>query len=165
MPAAQPPNPPGKERSLHLTISAQTTSIARFPTLCSSYSSEEASSLPAHSTPLLPHTRLFGHPYLHMSPKSGEESPFDRRAFSSSHHVQTERCKARIRPTHCGPSAISSEGRKLSSRSILLWDIPMRGGCAQTHAAPRIQIGPNTFPERSFPHLWHHACALSTTGH
>ena len=35
------------------------TSIARFPTLCSYLSKEEASSHPAHSTPLLLHTGLF----------------------------------------------------------------------------------------------------------
>ena len=36
-------------------------------------------------------------------------------------------------------------------RPILRWNVPMRGGCAQTHAVPRIQMGANTFPQRFCP--------------
>ena len=49
------------------------------------------------------------------------------------------------------------EKEELTVWSMLLWDIPMRGGCAQPHAVPRIPIGLNTFPQMLVPHLWHHA--------
>ena len=42
---------------------------------------------------------------------------------------------------------LQKEKEELTVRSKLLWDIPMRGGCAQTHTVPKIQIKPNTFPQ------------------
>ena len=62
----------------------QMTSTTRLSTLCSYSSKEDVLSLPAQSSPPLLQTRLFGQPHLHTSPKSGEKSLFDRKAFSSA---------------------------------------------------------------------------------
>ena len=73
---SHPPDPPNLLRKERLITSLDhpTTSPARLPTLCSQSSKEEVPPLHAHPTPLLHHTRVFGQSYLHMSPKSREES-------------------------------------------------------------------------------------------
>ena len=52
---------------------------------------------------------------------------------------------------------------ELTMRPVLPWNVPMRGGCAQPHSVPRIQTGPNPFPQRLVPQLWDHAWALWAT--
>ena len=117
MPPARRPNPPGKQRSLHLTHSVQRLEWRCYPHC-------------ARNTPRMkyPHffrlqsrrrskSDVFGSQYCHISPRSGEESLFDRRALSTAimcrpikAHASTVSAEqqARIRPTHRGPSALSS---------------------------------------------------------
>ena len=57
------------------------------------------------------------------------------------------------------------EEEELAMRPILPRNISMRQSCVLTHTIPRVQIRPNTFPQRFVPHLWHHAWALSAAGH
>ena len=64
------------------------------------------------------------------------------------------RCRARIRATHQGPSALSSEGRKRAHRAT--HNFPGTFQCVET-LRKRTLFGPNTFPQRCVPHLWHRA--------
>ena len=83
MPPTRPPNLLGKERSHLLTKSAQRLQ-ERDCRRCARNTPKKKYSLPAQSSLPLLQTGLCRQPYLHMSPKSGEESPSDRRALSSA---------------------------------------------------------------------------------
>ena len=145
MPPARPPNPPGKERPLHLTSSAirlQWRGHRHRARNTPHFSSSRPSSL---------QTRLFGQPYFHSSLRSGEESLSDRRALSSA---------IMCRPIKAHAFTVSTEKQgpnSITMRPILPWNVPRRGCCAQTHAVPRIQQRPTNFPQRLVPHLWYHA--------
>ena len=127
-----------------------TTSRARLSKLRAYSSKEDVPSHPDQSKPPLFQTGLFGHPHLHISHSSGEESPSDR--ADRSRHMPWLMWlirKARNR-------FLSFQGRRRARHAAhTSRNFPMRGGCAQTHTIPRVQTRPNTFTQRCVPHFWH----------
>ena len=106
-----------------------------------------------------------------MSPEPGDKSLSERRAFSSA--VMWAPIKAHaftVTAGKQGPESINSlrttgsffkkKKEELTVRSILLWDIPMRGGCAQPHAD---RNKANHFPTKACPTSL--APCLSPLGH
>ena len=98
------------------------------------------------------HTGLFRQAAIpHMSPKSGEESLSDRRAFSSAIMCIPNKAHAFTVPAEMqGPNSIDSlrtigsfflceEEEELAKRPVLLWHVPFHGSRAQTHSIHRIQ--------------------------
>ena len=78
-----------KREIISLDQFCPTTSRAIFPTLCSHYSKEGASSLPAHSTSSLPHTGLF---WATVPPRVSyikRRVTVRPKGIFLSHHVQT----------------------------------------------------------------------------
>ena len=160
---ARPPNPLRNERSLHLTNSAQRLQERGYRRC--------ARNTPMKKYPhVLPMQRrrcstqdFFGQPYLHMSLKSRENSLFDRRASSSSRPIKAHAFTVSAETQ--GPNSTNSlrlflqkEKEELTVRSTLLWDIPMRGGCAQTRTLSQGSELDQTPSHKKFvPHLWRHA--------
>ena len=148
MPPARPPNPPGKERSLHLTNSAQ-----RLQWRICGHCVRDGSRM--RYSPFFP---LQGHRRSKLESLGSRISAFllgqeknplsDHRACSSAIMCRPVKAHAfKFRQLF-----LTKEKEELTVRSFL-WDIPKRGGCAQTHTVPRIQVKPNSFPQRFVPHL------------
>ena len=164
-PARRPPNLLRKERSLHLTKSAQRLPERDCRRRAHDTPKDEASSLPVHS--LLLHTKLFGQPYLHISPKPGEKSLSDRRALSSA--ILCRPIKAHVFTVSAetqGPNSTNSL-RTVGSFFRRKKKSPPCGpyflGTFQCVEAVRIRTLSHeskqgqTLSHKSVPHLWHHA--------
>ena len=118
--------------------------------MCSSCSTDEVPSLPAHSTPSLPHIGLFKQPDLHIL-QGQEKNP-----CPTEGHFPQPSCADQQ-----GPNSTNSQKtigsffrmKKKSSPcgSYFFATFQCRGCCAQTHTVPRIQIRPNTFPHWFVP--------------
>ena len=168
MPPAQPPNLLRKERSLHLTSSAQRLQW-RNCRHC------------VRNTPRMKHPHLFPLQGRHRSkpdvlgsrtstflPEVRRRIPVRPKGILLSHHVQTDQGTCHDcfewdtgnefdKLTEDHRPLLQKEEAELTMRPILHWNVPMRGCCAQTHTDPRIQVRPNSFPQGFVPHLWHHA--------
>ena len=147
---ARPPSPPRKERSLHLTKSAQRHHWRSYRRCVHS---------PVKKYPhFLPIQRR-------RCPTKGGKSRSDRWAAIMCRpikaHVFTLTAEMQGPNSTDSPRTIGSFFRRKKKSSpcgpYFFGTIPMRGCCAQTHAVPRIQTGPNTIPHWFVPHLWHHA--------
>ena len=153
MPPARPPNLLREERSLHLTHSAQrlqerdyrrcarNTPKKKYPHFLpiQRRCCPTQGFLVSHTSTCLPKQEK-----SHCSTEESFPQPPCANRSRQMLLLFRPRCRAEFdQLTHQGPLALSSE--ELAMWPILPWDVPMRGDCTQTHAVPRIQIGPNTF--------------------
>ena len=105
-----------------------------------------STSLPAHSTPLLRQSGLFWQPHRHISPKPGEDSLSDPRAFSSA---------IMCRPIKAHAFTVSAEMQDPNSTNS-------RRLCANAHC-PKHPNRPKHFPTMVCPTSL--APCLSPVGH
>ena len=152
MPPARPPNLLAKDRCLHSTNSAQQLQWREL------HKKKHPYFLPIRycSTQV-----LLVQPYLHMSPKSREESLSDRTAVSS----------AMCRPIKADAFTVAAgtQGPKLTN-SLRTVGSFFRGKKKKSspcgpYAVPRVQMEPNALPGRLLPSKLEKACAYITAKH